>query len=1276
MPRPDQSSETLRAKAGRADAARRESERRLQRELRASQALQAASALMIEAGDTGALYQKIVDAAVAIMASDFASMQMYYPERGAGGELKLLASRGFASEATEFWEWVRADSACTCGVALRTRERTVATDVATCEFMAGTEDQRTYLAGGMHAVQSTPLVSRGGRLLGMISTHWRTPHTPAESELRQLDVLARQAADLIDRALAEEDLRESEARLRRTALLRSEQSRILESIAKGAPAEDCMIELTAAASRVHPGVRAGVLMANLQRDAMGTVLGAHLKPAFGQGIEGLPIGETPVGTCGTAIFEGRPIACPDIAGDERFSQGWRDHCLANGVGACLSTPVFGEGEKAVASFVMLFAEPHEVDAWDREIADFGAHVAGVVLDRDRAARALRESETRYRQVVEQTPDGIFLADAEGRYIEVNPAGCDMLGMTREEVLESSLTDVLAPEEHHRLASEIARFDDGDIVRSEWRMRRKDGSVFDAEIAGRRLPNGNLQGVVRDATARKQAEADIRIQNQHLRTLAQTSEQLLFDDELDSAKLQRVFAAASDAVGAELFFFFLVGEAPRTLQLTASGGLTQQERDAFATIRFGEFLCGTVAERRERRVVENLHRCEYGEATALREAGVKCYAGFPLIAGDRLHGTVAFATRTRERLREGDLRLFQSVGDQVAAALERARLTNEMRDSEERFRALAENVSQFAWMAEPDGSIFWYNKRWYDYTGTDLEAMQGWGWREVHHPDHIDRVIEEVQGKWAAGSAWEGTYLLRSAGGEYRWFLTRAEPIRDAAGDLIRWFGTNTDVTEQRQTEEALRESEERCRMLAENMSQLAWTCDRLGDVTWYNKRWLDYTGLTFEEMKDWGWKQVQHPEHVDRVVAGVERSRESGEIWEDTFPLRGKDGAYRWFLSRAVPIENAAGEIVRWFGTNTDITERRQAEETQRMLTGELSHRVKNMLATVQAIATQTLRHNRNPDAFVANFSGRIQSMARVHALLSAGMWQGATLGDIVRDQLLHGAVDEARVMAWGPNVRIEAQIAPQVAMMLYELGTNSIKHGALSKAEGVVTIGWRVKDDALHLRWSERGGPPVSAPISRGFGTTLIERSAEGAGGGAHMSVEAEGIQWDLTLPLPRWRVADDPADASGGDEVRAASLRGDAVGADRSSSLSGKRILVVEDEPLVALDVVATLENAGVVIAGPVGSPAEALALIDDVQLDGALLDANLGGRPVDDVAAALVRRQVPFAFVTGYGRDGLPTAFAAAPILPKPFSQEQLLDTATDLVRPRDNVVKLKR
>jgi len=198
----------------RAEQALRVSEARLEAELSDTKLLQGLSAELVHEEDIDTLYGKITEAAVEIMRSDFASMQMYYPERGSAGELRLLASHGFSPEAVRFWGWVRADSACSCGNALRSRKRFVSPDIARCEFMQGTADQAMYLQAGLLAAQSTPLLSRSGKLLGMLSTHWKKPHAPSDRDLRLLDLLARQAADLIERKQAEDDLRASEQRFR------------------------------------------------------------------------------------------------------------------------------------------------------------------------------------------------------------------------------------------------------------------------------------------------------------------------------------------------------------------------------------------------------------------------------------------------------------------------------------------------------------------------------------------------------------------------------------------------------------------------------------------------------------------------------------------------------------------------------------------------------------------------------------------------------------------------------------------------------------------------------------------------------------------------------------------------------------------------------------------------------------------------------------------------------------------------------------------------------
>lgn len=190
------------------------STKELEAELADARLLHRLSIELIQEDGTVGLYKKIVKAAVAIMRSQYASMQMLYPDDGTIGKLRLLASSGFSPEAEKFWEWVYRHTGSSCGAALRAQDRVIIPNFETCEFMQDAPTLPIFLGAGIYAAQSTPLYSRSGKLLGMISTHWNYPHQPSERHLYLLDVLARQAADLIERTQTAEALKESEDRLR------------------------------------------------------------------------------------------------------------------------------------------------------------------------------------------------------------------------------------------------------------------------------------------------------------------------------------------------------------------------------------------------------------------------------------------------------------------------------------------------------------------------------------------------------------------------------------------------------------------------------------------------------------------------------------------------------------------------------------------------------------------------------------------------------------------------------------------------------------------------------------------------------------------------------------------------------------------------------------------------------------------------------------------------------------------------------------------------------
>lgn len=305
--------------------------------------------------------------------------------------------------------------------------------------------------------------------------------------------------------------------------------------------------------------------------------------------------------------------------------------------------------------------------------------------------------------------------------------------------------------------------------------------------------------------------------------------------------------------------------------------------------------------------------------------------------------------------------------------------------------------------------------------------------------------------------------------------------------------------------------------LANHIPQLAWMTQPDGYVFWYNRPWYEYTGTTPDQVRGDGWKTVMHPDHRERVKANFNVCLLSHEPWEDSFPLRSHDGEWRWFLSRAAPIHDNNGNIVRWLGTNTDITEQKEIEYQQKRLLHEVDHRAKNGLAVAQAVVKLSTADTINE--YKNLVESRIAALSRAHMLLADSQWQGVDLRMIINGELSARTSDTGHVDINGENVRIDSSHGQSLALLFNELITNAEKYGALRNAKGKLSIQWQVIDgNQIEIEWIESGPEEITPSKKRGFGAIVTERIVrQQLSGKLESRWDPQGIAYQIRLPGPR---------------------------------------------------------------------------------------------------------------------------------------------------------------
>jgi formate hydrogenlyase transcriptional activator len=249
----------------------------------------------------------------------------------------------------------------------------------------------------------------------------------------------------------------------------------------------------------------------------------------------------------------------------------------------------------------------------------------------------------------------------------------------------------------------------------------------------------------------------------------------------------------------------------------------------------------------------------------------------------------------------------------------------------RLQTVIDTVPSFLWTSAPDGSKEFLNKRWYEYTGLTQEQGKGWGWKVVVHPDDLDRLIREWLALLNDHKPGELETRIRRYDGEYRWFLIRVLPEFDAEGNVVRWFGSDTDIEDRKRAETKLLEDERELRRITDAIPDTIVVLDSKGHPLYANEAMLDHTGLTMQDVLTSDFRaRIYHPEDLEKALKDREGGLARGQPFEIEQRVRRKDGQYRWLLLRYNPFRDEQGRLVRWYVTGTDIDDRKRAEDRTR----------------------------------------------------------------------------------------------------------------------------------------------------------------------------------------------------------------------------------------------------------------------------------------------------------------------------------------------------------